>query len=107
MKGQAKTHWVVKLLNTFKCLSAITLVTVFAFEALQSVTKLKEDKMTFTSVTQIEPNFTFPSVTVCIANDETFTGGPQNSAWPSKQKYEIDFPFDKLGYISDSKYIEG
>ena len=107
MKGQEKGHWAVKLLKTFKYLCAITLVVVFTFEALQSVTKLKDEKMTFTSVTQIEPNFTFPSVTVCVANDETFTGGPQNNVWPSPQKYQIEFPFAKLGYISDSKYIDG
>ena len=95
-------------LKSLKYIVALVLLAIFTIQALTSINKVKSEKMAFTSTTQVEPLFTFPSLTICIAGEAEFAGGRFNDAqWPQPDQFKVDFPFNTMGYVSDSKFVEG
>ena len=103
-----KRSVMTKVLKSLKYICALVLLAIFSVEALTSITKIKSEKMAFTSTTQVEPLFTFPSLTICIAGEAEFAGGRFNDAqWPQPDQFKVDFPFKIMGYVSDSKFVEG
>ena len=97
-----------KVLKSLKYIVALVLLAIFTIQALTSINKVKSEKMAFTSTTQVEPLFTFPSLTICIAGEAEFAGGRFNDAqWPQPDQFKVDFPFKIMGYVSDSKFVEG
>ena len=96
------------VLKSLKYIVALVLLAIFTIQALTSINKVKSEKMAFTSTTQVEPLFTFPSLTICIAGEAEFAGGRFNDAqWPQPDQFKVDFPFKIMGYVSDSKFVEG
>ena len=84
-----------KVLKSLKYIVALVLLAIFTIQALTSINKVKSEKMAFTSTTQVEPLFTFPSLTICIAGEA------------EPDQFKVDFPFKIMGYVSDSKFVEG
>lgn len=103
---QSKAKCMMKLLKSMKYICAGILLAIFASQALTSYTKIKSGKMSFTSSSQYERMFTFPSLTICETMNAEFTGGMQNNQWPKPDRYNVAFPFKNIGYVSDSKFAE-
>ena len=81
-----------KVLKSLKYIVALVLLAIFTIQALTSINKVKSEKMAFTSTTQVEPFFTFPSLTICIAGEAEFAGGRFNDAqWPQPDQFKVNF----------------
>ena len=102
-----KRSVMTKVLKSLKYICALVLLAIFSIQALTSITKIKSEKMAFTSTTQVEPQFTFPSLTICIAGKAEFAGGRSNPKWPKSDQFKPEFPFKTMGYVSDSKFVDG
>ena len=102
LKARGFTSILLSLLKGLKFCFALILFLIFIIEVYEAIGRL-DDQTTITSSVKQEHYFTYPSITICVTMDSNFTGGPMNKEWQPMEKYNLSFPFDQLGYISDNE----
>ena len=92
--------------NTFEFLKVIAWISLSGY-CIKKVLDVKHTydlkRVTSTQYSKIEPEFHYPSLTVCVNMDREITGHSKNMTWWSYDKYRdyTELPFDLIGTIDE------